>query len=52
VVSKISPENEKQNKTKQDKNWKNRPGEVWTNDLSDTSAVLYQLSYRTNWELT
>ena len=24
---------------------------IWTHDLCDTGAALYQLSYRANWEL-
>ena len=36
------------------KAWKKNLGlnEIRTHDLCDTSAVLYQLSYQANWELT
>ena len=35
------------------KTWKKISGKygIWTHDLCDTSAVLYQLSFWANWEL-
>ena len=35
------------------KAWKKKSAlnAIWTNDLCDTGAMLYQLSYQANWEL-